>query len=346
METKNQENKNLSLPAIITEALKIPGIKVRRDQFLEGQFKNSERIPLNEILDKGPVEAGITREELTQRAKKIVWERTLFSSGASFLAGLPGGFAMVATIPTDLLQFYSVALRMAQEVMYLYGEKDLWSDGTPDVEAVRNQLLLYCGVMFGVSASASAVRLMSAAIAKQAMKKIPQKALTKTFYYPLVKGIAKAFGAKMTKEVFAKGVSKAIPIVGGVLSGGITLISMRPMGMRLVNTFDKSNFNYTDPEIEKDLEIVENITDEQIEQETSKKVTAGELFKNMKDKTVSGVGQGVSTVKKWFGSKQAPQEGTMQEQIVKAKELLDSGLISEEEYADIKARIIAKELKI
>lgn len=45
--------------------------------------------------------------------------------------------------------------------------------------------------------------------AKQALKKLTQKALTKTFYYSIVKSIAKAFGPKMTKEVFAKGVSKS-----------------------------------------------------------------------------------------------------------------------------------------
>ena len=63
-----------------------------------------------------------------------------------------------------------------------------------DNDKVTNQLILYCGVMLGASGAAQAVRVMSSALAKQILKKLPQKALTKTFYYPIIKSIAKAFG--------------------------------------------------------------------------------------------------------------------------------------------------------
>ncbi len=56
------------------------------------------------------------------------------------------------TIPADLAQFFGMSLRLAQELSYLFGAKDLWQDGEVDNDAVRGQLVLYCGVMFGVSA--------------------------------------------------------------------------------------------------------------------------------------------------------------------------------------------------
>jgi hypothetical protein len=37
----------------------------------------------------------------------------------------------------------------------------------------------------------------------------------------------------MTKQTFAKGVSKAVPIVGGAVSGGITFATFRPMSAKL-----------------------------------------------------------------------------------------------------------------
>lgn len=37
----------------------------------------------------------------------------------------------------------------------------------------------------------------------------------------------------MTKDVFAKGVSKVIPIIGGVISGGVTLATYAPMCLKL-----------------------------------------------------------------------------------------------------------------
>ena len=68
---------------------------------------------------------------------------------------------------------------------------------------------------------------------QQASKKLASKALTKGMIYPIVKKVSKAIGVKMTKEIFAKGVSKVIPIVGGVVSGGITYVTYKPMAYKL-----------------------------------------------------------------------------------------------------------------
>ena len=350
MAQKEQASTDLALTNVISQALKIPGIQVNRRAFLAEQFKAESKDDLNVILDIGPVEAGLTREQLLQKARKIVWERTMFSSAASFMAGLPGGWTMAATIPADILQFYAVALRMAQEIMYLYGERDLWADGAPDDERIMNQLLLYCGTMFGVSSASAAVRAMSSALAKQIAKKLPQKALTKTFYYPIVKAIAKFFGAKMTKDIFAKGVSKALPIVGGVVSGGITLVSMRPMGLRLVNAFDTSKFHYTEEMFQNDIDTVNNFTEDQlIQEEESKKTTINNIWKSATEKAKiaaekakGGISQGLLLIKKSAKKEQSTSDGIL-EQIAQAKEMLDEGIISEEEFAQIKARIINAE---
>jgi len=37
----------------------------------------------------------------------------------------------------------------------------------------------------------------------------------------------------MTKEIFSKSVSKVIPIIGGVTSGGLTYITLKPMANKL-----------------------------------------------------------------------------------------------------------------
>ena len=111
-----------------------------------------------------------------------------------------------------------MALRLAQELSYLYGQPDLWENGALDNEKVKNQLILYCGVMFGVSSAGAGVRVMAANMAKVALKKIPQQALTKTVWYPIVKQVCKSVGVKITKSTVAKGFSKAIPVIGGVIS--------------------------------------------------------------------------------------------------------------------------------
>ena len=59
--------------------------------------------------------------------------------------------------------------------------------------------------MFGVSGAVSSIRFISSQVAKQTLKKLPQQALTKTIWYPVVKQIGKSIGVKVTKNTVAKG---------------------------------------------------------------------------------------------------------------------------------------------
>ena len=318
--TKNEITKEITLENLIATAIQIPGVKVDRELFLRGQFKEFEDVLMDTIIAVGPVNAGVSKEILQKKAETILKSKTTKSAIASFATGIPGGLAMAATIPADMLQFYGVALGMAQEIAYLYGEEDLWEEGKLSTERVINQLILYCGVMLGASGASQTVRVMSSALAKQAMKKLPQKALTQTFYYPIIKSIAQAFGAKMTKEVFAKGISKAVPIIGGVVSGGITLATMMPMGSRLIKTLEEAHFTYTEDAFQKDW------TD--ITAECEKEDVIEVDYEEVDDSCESEI-------------KQEDSKNVLEE-IMKAKELLDMGIINDEEFAKIKEKLISE----
>ncbi len=172
------------------------------------------------------------------------------------MAGLPGGIALAATIPADMAQFYGFALKLAQELSYIYGLDDLFNSNDELAEDSKNMLIIYLGVMLGVTAAGSTVRILSKQASTQALKTIPTKALTKTIYYPILKKVLKTFGIKLTKDTFAKGVSKAIPVVGGVISGGMNYASLRPMGKKLKNELSLA-IDYSSKDIEKDIKIIE-----------------------------------------------------------------------------------------
>lgn len=334
--TASAKSSNLSLTEIITTAIQAPGVRVSRNGFLSETFKKESPEVIQTILKLGPVEANCNQEELRKLGQKLVNDRTIFSTGASFIAGMPGGLAMAATIPADLLQFYAVALRLAQELAYLYGEPDLWEGEKLDSEKVTNQLILYCGVMLGASGAAQATRVLSSSLAKQALKKLPQKALTKTFYYPIVKSIAKAFGAKMTKEVFAKGVSKALPVIGGIVSGGITLATMRPMGMRLLNTLDEAHFDYTTEEFEADWQDITEVYEQEESENTISQKSTNDINEQQESSDKNHKSVAIET----------PTEKVSAEDVLKqiqqAKQMLDIGVISEDEFSQIKAKLISQ----
>ena len=69
---------------------------------------------------------------------------------------------------------------------------------------------------------------MANALAKGVEKQLLKKALTKGAIYPVVKSIAKWFGVRMTRQVFAGFFKKAIPVIGGVIGGGITFMTFKP----------------------------------------------------------------------------------------------------------------------
>lgn len=137
-------------------------------------------------------------------------------------------------MPADVAQYVGHMLRIAQKLAYLYSWPDLFSDEGDDVDdATMGVLTLFFGVMFGTQSANVAVGKVAGMMSKQVAKKLPQKALTKGVIYPLVKKSAAYLGVQMTKQSFAKGVSKAIPVVGAVVSGGLTLATYLPMAKRL-----------------------------------------------------------------------------------------------------------------
>ena len=305
-----QLNTDNAIVQVIELAVQIPGVKVNRDSFLMSVFQKKNQELKENILALGPIEAGIDRDELMKLARSLVVDRTIKSTAMSFAAGLPGGLALAATIPADTIQYFGMALRLAQEIAYLYGEDDLWSEGNLKEEKVMNTLIIYCGVMFGAGGAAATLRVLTSQLGKQALKKIPQMALTKTFYYPLVKSIVKFFGGRMTREVFGEVVAKAVPILGGIVSGGITFATLRPQGFRLANVLDEAKFSYSKEEMEADLMEIRRTVDLQEKNENT---------------TVR-----VNT------------ETSIADEIKKIKELLDQGILTEEEFNEIKKKLIEK----
>lgn len=247
-----QNNESLAL-TVVNESLKLPFIKIDRSEFLIKKF--GEQVDdIQKLIDEGP-QVFFSKEELDESAIKVINANVLQSSSLSFASGLPGGFAMAATIPADIAQFYGYSLKLAQEISYIYGYNNMWSDQGELTEDAKNTLILYLGVMLGVTSAGAAVRILSNKMALQALKKIPQKALTKTIYYPITKRVMAIFGTKLTKATFAKGVSKFIPLVGGAVSGTMNYISLKPMANRLKDELGK-NINYTTKDFEQDIKIL------------------------------------------------------------------------------------------
>ena len=215
---------------IIILGLRIPGVHIDREEFLRKQFmKNYSDDVIQDAVEFNPAHAGITVEEIDNIADQVIQYERNCVSGISLALGTPGGVAMIATLPTDIAQYYGYMLRAIQKLLYLYGFPEINIENGVNIDDGTMNLITLClGVMYGVEGSVASIKILSNALGKGVEKKLLQKALTKGTFYPIVKKISRWFSVCMTKQVFAGFFRKAIPVVGGVVGGGITYLSFKP----------------------------------------------------------------------------------------------------------------------
>lgn len=233
--TREIQNPGTNFTQVLNAAAKLPGVRIDRAAYLRTALRRHCTDEQTErAIKENPAAAGIPLKIINQVANTSIAYETSKVTGISTLAGIPGGFAMVGTVPADLVQYLGHLLRVAQKLAYVYSWPDLFGeDGEELDEATESMLTLFVGVMFGVQLAQGGVARIATMVAANVGRKLPQQALTKGLIYPIVKKVASYLGASMTKKVFASGVAKAIPVVGAALSGGLTLGTFLPMSKRL-----------------------------------------------------------------------------------------------------------------
>ena len=88
------------------------------------------------------------------------------------------------------------------------------------------------------------------------------------------------------------------------------------MGQRLADTFDSAHFGYTEEDFKEDWEDIVEISEEDTNEE------AAQVSPAEKVEPVSA--------------------SSIMYEITKAKQLFDAGILTEQEFADLKAKLIAK----
>lgn len=256
----------IDIEDVILLAFSVPGVSINREKFLRKELSTKYEVQIiDDAVTHTPMHANISREDIDKIADAIIQNERLKVSGISAALGTPGGTAMLATIPADIAQYYGCMLRVAQKLLYLYGFPQIETkenEQTFDTETM-NQIILCMGVMFGVANAKNGLLAVAKALGTGVEKQLINKALTKGTIYPIVKSISKWFGVKMTKEVFAGFFKKAIPVVGGVVGGGITYATFKPCCEKLKVVLQDtylSNPNYKEKaenviDIESGLEI-------------------------------------------------------------------------------------------
>lgn len=259
MDKSGQEKFYDATLQMVETVTKLPIIRVDREDFLRKQFAKSPYI--EQILTKGP-QSVYTVESLRKKASEVIKSSTNKTSITSFVSGLQSNpVIMVAAGGADVIQYFGFALNMAQQIAYLFGEDELFDGSSNQIsEYAKVRIIAYLGAMFGAGGAASLIANTSKIAGANIGKKVAAQALTKTAWYPLLKKVGAIIGQKITKKTVEKTITKAVPVVGGIVSGGLTYVTFRPMGNRLADVLVKNlNGEFADqlelnPEFAKTLE--------------------------------------------------------------------------------------------
>ena len=237
-EASSDQDQQASVYAVffLKKLVRLRGVRISREDFLRQELRklHLSDAEIEFAIASNPLSAGVSRKLLDKLASDAISFETKKSTALSFAAGIPGGLAMLGTVPADLTQYYVHSLRIMQKLAYLYGWREFLADLDDVDDETIAQMGLFFGVMLGVAGAAESLRDFARVIVAPAIeKRIARKALMKTTWYPVVKKSLKVIGVSVTKQSMAKTMSKIVPLIGGVISGGMTFVSLQTQANRL-----------------------------------------------------------------------------------------------------------------
>ncbi len=220
----------------LKEVLRLRSVRIDREGFLRSELekKGVSKEAVQRAIDVRPAETDIPDAIIKQIAEETIAFETYKSSALSFAAGLPGGFALLGTIPADVAQYYVHAFRVMQKLAYLYG----WSSFLDDCKEADDETIAllgtFFGVMLGVAGTTKALNVFALKTVMPSIeKRVATMALTKTAWYVPLKNTLRLIGVNITKQSVGKAAGKIVPVIGGVISGGLTFVSLMTESNRL-----------------------------------------------------------------------------------------------------------------
>ena len=215
--------------------LQQPYMRVSREDFLKETFRDFPN--LDKILDLGPVKAEVSRSTLRELAEGVKKHHRNKATVLSTIAGIPGGPAMLVSVPTDIIQLLANWLLGAQKIAYLYNynfDHEHCSDEEKNVF-----FMAVLTIMVGQGAGnvgEKIIRSYGEAVAKNVASRLVFKAPI----HKLVNTVAVKIGVgQVGKRTLSKTIIMGIPVVSGIINGIITYIASNKAFNNIISFIDK-----------------------------------------------------------------------------------------------------------
>lgn len=224
--------------------LKIPGAKIDRKEFLRKTFSNLSEKDLEICINEKPSKV-MPLQRINAIASSIINSHLTKVTTLSALSGIPGGLTMLATIPADMANYYYHVVALGQKLGYLYGYPDMLDQNGNLTEDGELILTSFIGAMNNVKVANEMIKQIAVELGKrtsgETAARVAGNLLSKQIVAQSVEAIAKKLGTQVSANTASRGVSKAIPIISGLICGAITYHTFKKQAKRLQETLQEAS---------------------------------------------------------------------------------------------------------
>mgnify|MGYP006936001736 CR=1 FL=1 len=150
MNKEEKTTKSISVwNKVLETSIRLPFVKVDREEFLTKELSKF-CTPMEMIIavQESPVKV-LSKKEIDKLANQCISYHLTMVCGTSALMGLPGGWWMAGTIPSDITQFYGHILSLMPKLIYLYGWPSLTDVNQQLDDESMKIMTLFVGAMMG-----------------------------------------------------------------------------------------------------------------------------------------------------------------------------------------------------
>ena len=243
---------NTTWISFLNGILKMPGAKINREAYLRKTFSHLSASEIRRCLYESPARV-ISQAEIEDAASNVIRSHTAKATAVSTISSIPGGLAMLATVPADLANYYFHVVAVGQKLGYLYGFPDMVDDSgrlTPEGEIM---LTAFIGVMNKVEVAKELVKKLAMEAAKRMTEetaiRVAENIVSKQFIAQAIEAISKKLGTQIASKGVGRVLYKVIPFLSGAVCGTITYATFKPQAKRLHEVL-KSN------QVSKEIQLV------------------------------------------------------------------------------------------
>ena len=227
---------NNAWQSLLSMILAMPGAKINRTEFLSDVFSKESPEMQRRIID-GPITSIVSVETLERISKRVIRMHTFKVTSLSALAGIPGGLAMLGTVPADIANFYYHTVSIGQKMGYLWGFPDMLDENGNMTDEGKVILTGFIGVMNKVEAAEKAIKAIAKDLAKRTAGETAERMAAKLIIKPVIaqstEQVAKRLSLQIASNSSTKFINKFIPVISGVICGTMTYASFKSQAKKL-----------------------------------------------------------------------------------------------------------------